>query len=174
MNCLILFAARSFPLTRIHPCSTLPALALNLLDSMLTLDPSKRVTADAALNCEWLKSTRTVPPVYVIVIHGQNSDCNLYLILRLPQNQDCHEMWSKQDRERRKKLSQQATQNLLNLNTTAASTAAAAAVPVTAAVPPQSSGNNSASSSVIPVSPKWANNSGLIQNNPPAVKQEGN
>ena len=45
--------------------STLPVLALNLLDSMLTLDPSKRITAEAAMNSEWLKSTSSVPPVYV-------------------------------------------------------------------------------------------------------------
>ena len=40
-------------------------------------------------------------------------------LIRLPEWQDCHEMWSKLDRERKKKQNLVATQNLLNLTTSA-------------------------------------------------------
>lgn len=48
---------------------------------MLCLDPNKRITAEQAFNCEWLKKSPISPP-------------------ELPYWQDCHEMWSKQKRKK--------------------------------------------------------------------------
>ncbi|XP_076821246.1 uncharacterized protein LOC143468130 isoform X1 [Clavelina lepadiformis] len=67
----------------------LPTLAIDLLDQMLTLDPSKRFTAEEALDCPWLK----------------NVDPNNMSMPDFPHWQDCHEMWSK---KRRKELRENA------------------------------------------------------------------
>uniref|UniRef100_A0AC34G9P8 Uncharacterized protein n=1 Tax=Panagrolaimus sp. ES5 TaxID=591445 RepID=A0AC34G9P8_9BILA len=61
----------------------LPSIPLDLLDSLLSLDPSKRLTATAALNHPWLKR------INIDQIPGPE----------LPENQDCHEMWSKKIRK---------------------------------------------------------------------------
>ncbi|KRY78826.1 Cyclin-dependent kinase 12, partial [Trichinella pseudospiralis] len=60
----------------------IPTAALDLLDQMLTLDPKKRCSAEAALRSPWLISINpgsVTPP-------------------KLPTWQDCHEMWSKRRR----------------------------------------------------------------------------
>ncbi|KAB7494369.1 Cyclin-dependent kinase 12 [Armadillidium nasatum] len=55
----------------------MPIPALDLLDNMLKLDPSKRISAENALSHPWLKNVfpdEMEPPP-------------------LPRNQDCHELW---------------------------------------------------------------------------------
>ena len=67
----------------------MPQEAFELLDAMLCLDPSKRITSHDALNCDWLRKGPHEPP-------------------SLPKDQDCHEMWSKQRRRKIANLPQQA------------------------------------------------------------------
>ncbi|CAD5224370.1 unnamed protein product [Bursaphelenchus okinawaensis] len=63
----------------------LPSGALDLFDKCLTLDPSKRPSAEEALFHPWL-------------IDIDPRTCKM----QLPQDQDCHEMWSKRNRQEQK------------------------------------------------------------------------
>lgn len=40
----------------------MPEAALGLLDAMLCLDPSKRITAEEAMKCEWLRTSTMSAP----------------------------------------------------------------------------------------------------------------
>ncbi|KAK6028707.1 hypothetical protein OSTOST_05205 [Ostertagia ostertagi] len=63
-----------------------PSGAIDLMDKMLLLDPKRRISAKDAISHFWIKNFdySTVPP------------------LRLPQHQDCHELWSKKQRKERR------------------------------------------------------------------------
>lgn len=62
---------------------SIPALALDLLDKMLCLNPKKRITAEEALKSGW-------------IIHMDSK--NLTKPLKLPLERDCHEMDAKSRR----------------------------------------------------------------------------
>lgn len=104
----------------------MPPQALDLLDAMLCLDPNKRITADQAFNCEWLKTASSTPPRFVLLLTKTQSfqffqtnfsffSFSFFKPSSLPHWQDCHEMWSKQ---RRKKV-QQSNVNLASSNVSA-------------------------------------------------------
>ncbi|RNA25515.1 cyclin-dependent kinase 12 [Brachionus plicatilis] len=66
--------------------SFMPCSALDLLDQMLELDPSKRITSENSLKSSWLKNIQPLeikPPTF-------------------PLNQDCHEMWSKELKKKKR------------------------------------------------------------------------
>ncbi|XP_053677463.1 cyclin-dependent kinase 12 [Anopheles nili] len=73
----------------------MPTPSLDLLDSMLVLDPDRRITAEDALKSNWLRNVipDQLPPP------------------QLPTWQDCHELWSK---KRRRQLREQQ-ESALNL-----------------------------------------------------------
>lgn len=73
----------------------MPTPSLDLLDSMLVLDPDRRITAEDALKSSWLKNVipDQLPPP------------------QLPTWQDCHELWSKK-RRRQLREQQESAQNL--------------------------------------------------------------
>lgn len=69
----------------------MPREAVDLLDKMLTLNPERRISAKDALLHPWIRSLENanVQPI------------------KLPQHQDCHEMWSKKQK-RSARLGKQA------------------------------------------------------------------
>lgn len=69
--------------------SYMPPLALDLLDRMLDLDPAKRIIADEALKSPWLVNIKP----------------NLVTPPKFPLDQDCHEMWSKELKKRKRTVS---------------------------------------------------------------------
>jgi cyclin-dependent kinase 12/13 len=71
--------------------AALPDDALDLLDKMLTLDPNQRLTCDKAMHHRWFKS-----------ITQENQDKDASLSIKLPQEVDCHEMWSKERKKARR------------------------------------------------------------------------
>ncbi|CAD5232243.1 unnamed protein product [Bursaphelenchus xylophilus] len=71
----------------------LPTGALDLFDKCLALDPTKRPTADEALLHPWL-------------LNVDPKMCKMHL----PQDQDCHEMWSKKNRQEQKEKIRRAHQ----------------------------------------------------------------
>ncbi|KAK6053090.1 hypothetical protein COOONC_09404, partial [Cooperia oncophora] len=79
---------------RAHLGGLVPSGAIDLMDKMLLLDPKRRISAKDAISHFWIKNFdySTVPP------------------LRLPQHQDCHELWSKKQRKERRSINPRTQQ----------------------------------------------------------------
>merc|ERR1712071_318480 len=69
---------------------SLPDDALDLLDKMLALDPNQRISAKKALLHKWFSTINAT----------ENHAANL--TIKLPQEYDCHEMWSKEQKRKRR------------------------------------------------------------------------
>ena len=104
----------------------MPNSALELLDKMLSLDPSKRISAHDALQSDFLKDVK--PELYKIANlfnHIRDFSNTIFFLFydrrmpppELPKFQDCHELWSK---KRRRQLRQQELQQASNSNSNSA------------------------------------------------------
>lgn len=81
--------------------STIPNAALDLLDKMLVLDPTKRPTATEALRHYWIKNVDASRVTPLSLPTNQVLLVSLYSLLHILL-QDCHELWSKKQRKERK------------------------------------------------------------------------
>lgn len=94
----------------------MPPPALDLIDQMLDLDPSKRITADNALRSPWLLPIQTslvAPPRLVSgKIWFASKPEFYYWGSRFPLDQDCHEMWSKEQKKKKRTSSETVPLNL--------------------------------------------------------------
>ena len=71
------------------------------------------------------QDNKSIPSKVRLFVSRESRFLNVNQFCRLPEWQDCHEMWSKMDRERKKKLQQQQIQEQLNASTATAIPASA-------------------------------------------------